>query len=46
MIGATPAQQARNKWTAVWVALKGLEALVGHLAERAKARALAAEAGG
>lgn len=37
----TNSNAKRARWTAVWAALKGLEALVGHLAERAKAKALA-----
>lgn len=42
--GMTPAQKRRTAWLALWAFLKGAESLVGHLAERCKARALEPDA--
>lgn len=39
----TPAQKRRASWLALWAFLKGAESLVGHLAERCKLRAFAAD---
>lgn len=39
--GMTPAQKRRTAWLALWAFLKGAESLLGHLAERVKARATA-----
>jgi len=32
---------SRARWTAIWLLLKSIEALAGHLAEQAKTKALA-----
>ena len=41
----TTTDRKRVRWTAIWAALKGFEALIGHLADRAKEKALGKEPG-